>query len=149
MDDTSKIWLNRIGFVITFFFFYYFFKITYWIISVTLGTQWAMPLILGFLFAVGMIINDYAQDDELIKTKEIIVEKNVLLTPYNYIAFDLIDRKNGLHITSLVESDTVIDKKIIKETEKDYIIDNIYPTYILDADEKDKKINKIKGMVEK
>lgn len=151
MDDTPKIWLNRIVFVITFFFLYGLFKIIYWAISVTIGTQWAMPMIIGILFIIGMIINDRVQQDNLIKPEDIVDEEDagVLFSSYNYIAFDLINRENGEHTTSLVESDTVIDNKMIKETEKDYIIDNIYPTYILDADEKDKKINRIKGMVEK
>ena len=75
--------------------------------------------------------------------------EDILDQPSNYIVIDMQDKTTKSYGQIVVERSAEVTKEALSEIEKEHEITNIFPAYILDADDDDSDINKIKEMMEK
>lgn len=138
----SKLWSVRIPYIIMFIVLVGIYELVKWSISSLIGSPWVSPIILGLIFIMGLIYVDLHVDD-------LDDSEDILDQPSNYIVIDTQNKTTKLHGQVVVERDATVTKNDISEIEKEWEIVNILPAYILDADDDDSDINKIKEMMEK
>ena len=138
----SKLWSVRITYVVMFAILVGIYELVKWSVSSLIGSPWVSPIILGIIFIIGLIYVDLHADD--VNDGEDILEQ-----PYNYIVIDTQNKTTKLHGQIVVERGAELTKEALLEIEKEHEITNIFPAYILDADDDDSDINKIKEMMEK
>ena len=140
--EKSKLWSIRITYVIMFTILVGIYELVKWGISFFIGSIWVSPIVLGIVFTVGLIYLDLHADD-------VDVSEDILEQPYNYIVIDTQNKTTKLHGQIVVERSAKVTKNELSEIEKEWEIVDIFPAYILEADDDDSDINKIKEVMEK
>ena len=140
--EKSKLWGVRIPYIIMFVVLVGIYELVKLGISSFMGSSWVSPIILGLIFIMGLIYVDLHVDD-------LDEGEDILDQPYNYIVIDTQNKTTKLHGQIVVERSAEVTKKDLSEIGEEWEIINIFPAYILDADDDDSDINKIKEMMEK
>jgi len=140
--EKSKLWGVRIPYIIMFVVLVGIYELVKLGISSFMGSSWVSPIILGLIFIMGLIYVDLHVDD-------LDDSEDILDQPSNYIVIDMQDKTTKSHGQIIVERSSEVTKEALSEIEKEHEIANIFPAYILDADDDDSDINKIKEMMEK
>ena len=140
--EKSKLWGVRIPYIIMFVVLVGIYELVKLGISSFMGSSWVSPIILGLIFIMGLIYVDSHVDD-------LDEGEDILDQPSNYIVIDMQDKTTKSYGQIVVERSAEVTKEALSEIEKEHEITNIFPAYILDADDDDSDINKIKEMMEK
>jgi len=140
--EKSKLWGVRIPYIIMFVVLVGIYELVKLGISSLIGSEWVSPILLGLIFIMGLIYVDLHVDD-------LDDSEDILDQPSNYIVIDMQDKTTKSHGQIIVERSSEVTKEALSEIEKEHEIANIFPAYILDADDDDSDINKIKEMMEK
>lgn len=138
----SELWGVRIPYIIMFVVLVGIYELVKLGISSLIGSEWVSPILLGLIFIMGLIYVDLHVDD-------LDDSEDILDQPSNYIVIDMQDKTTKSHGQIIVERSSEVTKEALSEIEKEHEIANIFPAYILDADDDDSDINKIKEMMEK
>jgi len=137
-----RLWSVRITYTVMFVILVGIYKLVKLGISSFMGSSWVSPIILGLIFIMGLIYVDLHVDD-------LDDSEDILDQPSNYIVIDMKDKTTKSYGQIVVERSAEVTKEALSEIEKEHEITNIFPAYILDADDDDSDINKIKEMMEK
>jgi len=140
--EKSKLWGVRIPYIIMFVVLVGIYELVKLGISSLIGSEWVSPILLGLIFIMGLIYVDLHVDD-------LDDSEDILDQPSNYIVIDMQDKTTKSYGQIVVERSAEVTKEALLEIEKEHEITNIFPAYILDADDDDSDINKIKEMMEK
>lgn len=138
----SELWSIRITYIVMFTILVGIYELVKWGVSSLIGSSWVSPIILGLIFVLGLIYVDLHADD-------LDEGEDILDQPSNYIVIDMQDKTTKSYGQIVVERSAEVTKEALSEIEKEHEITNIFPAYILDADDDDSDINKIKEMMEK
>lgn len=138
----SELWSIRITYIVMFTILVGIYELVKWGVSSLVGGSWVSPVILGLIFVLGLIYVDLHADD-------LDDSEDILDQPSNYIVIDMQDKITKSYGQIIVERSAEVTKEALSEIEKEHEITNIFPAYILDADDDDSDINKIKEMMEK
>jgi len=140
--EKPNLWGIRITYIVMFVILVGVYELVKWSISSLIGSPWVSPIILGIIFIIGLIYVDLHVDD-------LDDSEDILDQPSNYIVIDMKDKTTKSYGQIVVERSAEVTKEALSEIEKEHEITNIFPAYILDADDDDSDINKIKEMMEK